>query len=57
MGTVALANVVVAEILTNIHAFVTIVTNHAGVDVYKFDTPVLPKTDEFFLRVSLQVIK
>jgi len=53
MGTVALMNVVVAEIFTNIHAFVTIVTNHAGEDVYKFDTPVLPKTDEFFLRAVI----
>lgn len=46
----ALANLVLAEILTNIHAFITIVTNHAGEDLYTFDDAVKPKTPSFYVR-------
>jgi len=53
MGATALANALLAELLTNTHAFITIVTNHCGRDVYKFETPVLPKTDEFYLRAVI----
>jgi fatty acid desaturase len=35
----ALANALVAEVLTNVHSFATIVTNHSGAEVYRFDTP------------------
>lgn len=46
----AIRNLVLAELLTNIHAFVTIVTNHAGDDLYKFDDEVKPKTGSFYVR-------
>ena len=39
-----------AETLTNLHSFIVIVTNHCGVDVYRFDTNTDPKTGEFYLR-------
>jgi len=46
----AVANLVLAELLTNIHSFVTIVTNHAGEDMYTFDDAVKPKTGSFYVR-------
>jgi fatty acid desaturase len=46
----ALANLVLAELLTNVHAFATIVTNHAGDDMYTFDDAVKPKTGSFYVR-------
>jgi fatty acid desaturase len=46
----AMINLVVAELLTNIHGFVTIVTNHAGEDLYTFDDAVKPKTPSFYVR-------
>lgn len=45
----SLSNMVLAEILTNIHAFVVIVPNHAGEDVYRFDRPINNRA-EFYLR-------
>lgn len=44
-----LANRVLAELLTNLHAWVIIVPNHAGEDVYRFDTPMEGRGD-FYLR-------
>uniref|UniRef100_A0A061QP33 Fatty acid desaturase n=1 Tax=Tetraselmis sp. GSL018 TaxID=582737 RepID=A0A061QP33_9CHLO len=49
----AFASVVLAELLTNLHSFCIIATNHAGEDIYKFDKPVLPKSDEFYLRAVI----
>ncbi|KAG7351168.1 fatty acid desaturase [Nitzschia inconspicua] len=46
----ALINLVLADFLTNIHAFITIVTNHAGEDLYTFDDCVKPKTGSFYVR-------
>ena len=46
----AIINLVAAELLTNIHAFVTIVTNHAGDDLYTFEDAVKPKTPSFYVR-------
>ena len=31
---------------TNLHSFLTIVTNHAGEDLYRFDRPCPPNSDE-----------
>ena len=36
--------------MTNLHSFLTIVTNHAGDDLYRFDTPCTPRSGEFYLR-------
>jgi fatty acid desaturase len=46
----ALVNLVLADMLTNIHGFLTIVTNHAGDDVFAFDSAVKPKTGSFYVR-------
>jgi hypothetical protein len=49
----ALMSVALAELLTNIHSFCIIVTNHAGDDVYKFESRVKVKSDEFYLRAVI----
>ena len=41
----ALITMIVGELLTNIHSFCIITPNHAGDDIYKFDTAVLAKSD------------
>jgi hypothetical protein len=46
----ALVNLILAEFLTNIHSFITIVTNHAGEDLHTFDDAVKPKTGSFYVR-------
>ena len=46
----AVVNLVLSEMLTNIHGFITIVTNHAGSDLYKFRDEVLPKSGSFYVR-------
>jgi hypothetical protein len=46
----ALWNVFLAELVTNIHAYVTIVTNHAGNDLYTFDDAVKPRSASFYVR-------
>jgi fatty acid desaturase len=54
LGSPAMKNVfismVLAEILTNVHSFLIIASNHVGDDVYRFDTPVAPSSGEFYLR-------
>jgi hypothetical protein len=47
------ANLVGAELVTNVHAFCTIVTNHAGADLWWFDGPCKADTPEFYLRAVL----
>ena len=43
---------VVAEVLTNLHTFAIVVTNHAGSDVYRFEGK--PRSQgEFYLRQVL----
>lgn len=46
----AIVNLIAAEILTNAHAFATIVTNHCGDDMYTFDDAVKPKSSAFYVR-------
>ena len=46
----AIVNLILADLLTNIHGFITIVTNHAGNDVYTFDDAVKPRTGSFYVR-------
>ncbi len=45
-----LLNVLLAEALTNFHAFLMIIPNHAGDDLYRFDGPVRHGRAEFYLR-------
>jgi len=46
----ALFNLITAELMTNVHSFLTIVTNHAGEDLYTFDDAVKPRTSSFYVR-------
>lgn len=46
----AVMNLVLAELLTNAHSFLMIVTNHAGRDLYRFDTKCEPRSADFYLR-------
>jgi fatty acid desaturase len=49
----AVTNLVLAEVLTNIHGFVAVVTNHAGDDMYRFRNGCRPFSGSFFLRQVL----
>lgn len=46
----AIINLILAELVTNIHAFITIVTNHAGEDIYTFEGAVKPASGAFYVR-------
>jgi len=49
----AVKNLFLAELLTNAHGFVAIVTNHAGDDMYRFRDGCKPFSGSFFLRQVL----
>lgn len=49
----AVKNLFFAEILTNIHGFVAVVTNHAGDDMYRFREGCRPFSGSFYLRQVL----
>ena len=49
-GANALSSLVCAELLTNAHAFLNIVTNHAGDDLYRFERHCTPRSGTFYLR-------
>jgi fatty acid desaturase len=49
----ALINMAFADVLTNIHSFVAIVTNHAGNDMYRFRDGCRPFSGSFYLRQVL----
>ena len=49
-ATNALVSLVLAELLTNAHSFLVIVTNHAGDDLYRFDRHCAPRSATFYLR-------
>jgi len=46
----AVTNLVLAELFTNLHSFIIIVTNHAGDDLYRFEDGCKPKTGTFYMR-------
>lgn len=45
------ANSVAAEVLSNVHCFAIIAPNHAGDDVYRFDTPARGRADLYLRQV------
>lgn len=49
----AVSNLLVADLLTNIHSFVIVVTNHAGDDMYRFNSRCRPFSGSFYLRQIL----
>jgi len=48
--TNAIINLIAAELFTNMHSFLTIVTNHAGEDLYTFEDAVKPRSPSFYVR-------
>ncbi|GAX17054.1 hypothetical protein FisN_5Hh439 [Fistulifera solaris] len=53
MFMTALTNLVLADVLSNMHAFLCVVTNHAGDDMYRFRNACRPYSGSFFLRQVL----
>lgn len=49
----AVKNLFFAELLTNVHGFIAIVTNHAGDDMYRFRRACRPFSGSFYLRQVL----
>jgi len=49
----AVKNLFLAELLTNVHGFIAIVTNHAGDDMYRFRRACRPFSGSFYLRQVL----
>jgi len=45
-----IVNLILAELLTNVHGFLAVVTNHAGEDLYRFDTKCQARGEQFYLR-------
>jgi len=48
--TNALWNLALADVVSNIHSFIIIATNHCGDDLYRFEESVTPKSGSFYLR-------
>lgn len=49
----AVTNLFLAELLTNAHGFLAVVTNHAGDDMYRFRKACRPFSGSFYLRQVL----
>jgi fatty acid desaturase len=49
----AVKNLFLADLLTNVHSFIAIATNHAGDDMYRFRHGCRPYSGSFFLRQVL----
>lgn len=50
LGYNILPNLIFAEILTNLHSFLVIATNHAGDDLYRFNHHCRARSGTFYLR-------
>ena len=46
----AVANLAFADVLSNIHSFIIIATNHCGKDMYKFAQSCTPRSGTFYMR-------
>ena len=46
----AVANLLLAELFTNVHSAIAIMTNHAGNDLYRFATGCKAKSGTFYMR-------
>jgi len=49
----AVKNLLVADLITNMHSFIIVVTNHAGDDMYRFNSRCRPFSGSFYLRQVL----
>ena len=48
-----LITAVMADVMTNVHSFIIIATNHVGDDIYRFETETKPRSDDFYLRAVI----
>ncbi|KAJ8601691.1 hypothetical protein CTAYLR_003181 [Chrysophaeum taylorii] len=46
----AMVNLILAELMTNLHSFIVVATNHAGDDLYRFERHCKPRSATFYLR-------
>lgn len=46
----AVTSIAIADVVSNMHAFLAIATNHCGDDLYKFEKSVTPKSGSFYMR-------
>ena len=46
----ALANLALSDVVSNLHSFIIISTNHVGSDLYRFERSVTPKSGSFYMR-------
>merc|ERR1719409_1461617 len=46
----AVTNLFLADVLSNIHSFIIIATNHCGDDMYKFENSCTPRSGTFYMR-------
>ena len=46
----SLVSLILAEIMTNVHSFIVIVTNHAGDDLYRFDRHCVARSATYYMR-------
>eukprot|EP00448_Togula_jolla_P039046 CAMPEP_0170645738 /NCGR_PEP_ID=MMETSP0224-20130122/43259_1 /TAXON_ID=285029 /ORGANISM="Togula jolla, Strain CCCM 725" /LENGTH=508 /DNA_ID=CAMNT_0010977013 /DNA_START=38 /DNA_END=1564 /DNA_ORIENTATION=- len=46
-------NLLLADVLSNIHGYIVVVPNHAGSDLYRFNRGCKPKSPTFFLRAVI----
>jgi hypothetical protein len=53
MAGAVLATSILADVMTNIHSFIIIATNHVGDDIYRFETETKPRSDDFYLRAVI----
>mmetsp|Transcript_14978 Transcript_14978/g.36224 ORF Transcript_14978/g.36224 Transcript_14978/m.36224 type:complete len:494 (+) Transcript_14978:130-1611(+) len=44
---------ILADVMTNVHSFIIIATNHVGDDIYRFETEAKPRSDDFYLRACI----
>lgn len=53
MATGVLLTSILADVITNVHSFIIIATNHVGDDIYRFETETKPRSDDFYLRAVI----
>ena len=46
----AVTNLALSDVLSNIHSFIIIATNHCGDDMYRFEDSVVPRSGSFYMR-------
>merc|ERR1711920_1016090 len=46
----AVTNLALSDVLSNIHSFIIIATNHCGDDMYKFSNSCTPRSGTFYMR-------